>query len=94
MEALLQVAEEVTQEDPVFDDPDDLDFDEDMAQLMREVYADFKSEVSGADSRADASKLKDVLAGLQAAVQGNTPCWRDNHGGKCSDGKREGLFSK
>ena len=37
MEALLQAASEDTREDPVFDDPDDLDFDEDMAQLMREV---------------------------------------------------------
>ena len=57
MEALLQAAEEDTREDPLFDDPDDLDYDEDMAQLMREVYSAFKSEVSGADLRADASKL-------------------------------------
>ena len=75
MEALLQAAEEDTREDPLSDDPDDSDFDEDMAQLMRQVHAAFKSEVSGADLRADASKLKDMLAGLQAAVpvQGNTP---------------------
>ena len=49
------------------------DAESDMAQLMRGVYADFKSEVSGADSRADASKPKAMLAGLQAVAQGNTP---------------------
>ena len=43
MEALLQAAEEDTREDPLFDDPDDLDFDEDMAQLMRQVYSAFKN---------------------------------------------------
>ena len=43
------------------------------AQLMRQVNSAFKSEVSGADLRAGASKLKDMLAGLQSAAQGNTP---------------------
>ena len=43
MEALLQAASEDTREDPLFDDPDDLDFDEDMAQLMRQVYSAFKN---------------------------------------------------
>ena len=43
MEALLQAAEEDTREDPLFDDPADLDFDEDMAQLMRQVYSAFKN---------------------------------------------------
>lgn len=47
MEALLQATEEDAREDPLFDDPDDLDYDEDMARLMREVYSAFKSEVSG-----------------------------------------------
>ena len=69
----MQPTEEDAREDPLFDDPDDLDYDEDMARLMREVYSAFKSEVSGADLRADASKLKDMLAGLQAEAQGNTP---------------------
>ena len=48
---------------------------------MREVYPDFKYEVSSADSRADvdASELKDILADLQAAAQGNTPLLDDKH---------------
>ena len=80
MDALLQAASEDTREDPVFGGPGDLDFDGDMAQLTREVYPAFKSEVSGADMimRASASKLKDVLANLQAAAQGNTPLLHDH----------------
>ena len=80
MEVLLQAAEEDTREGPLFDDPDDLDvYDRDMAQLMRQVYSAFRSEVSGVDLRADASKLKDpdTLAGLQFAARGNTPLLRD-----------------
>ena len=73
----MQPTEEDAREDPLFDDPDDLDYDEDMARLMREVYSAFKSEVSGADLRADANKLKDILADLQAAAQGNTPLLRN-----------------
>ena len=54
MEALLQAASEDTREAPLSDNPGYLDYDGDMAQLMRGVYSAFKSEVSGAGSRADA----------------------------------------
>ena len=93
MEALLQAAEEDTREDPLFDDPDDLDFDEDMAQLMREVYSAFKSEVSGANLRADASKLKDMLADLQSAAQGNMPLLR-NHVGATTHAARAMMLER
>ena len=61
---MLQAAEEGTRQDPVFDGPGNLDFDGHMAQFMREVYSAFKSEASGADLRADASKLDSMLADL------------------------------
>ena len=52
---------------------DDFAADEDMAELMREVYVAFQSEVSGAESKAGAGKLMDLMSKLNTEAQGNTP---------------------
>ena len=62
--------EEDAREDPLFDDPDDLDYDEDMARLMREVYSAFKSEVSGAVSWLPDHCLRERVLTLQLAGNG------------------------
>ena len=63
-----------TREDPDFlSGIDDFAVDEDMAKLMREVYVAFQSEVSGAECKADAGKLMDLMSKLNAEAQGNTP---------------------
>ena len=63
-----------TREDPDFlSGIDDFAVDEDMAKLMRDVYLVFQSEVSGAECKADAAKLMDLMSKLNAEAQGNTP---------------------
>ena len=63
-----------TQEGPGFlSGIDDFAVDGDMSKLMREVYVAFQSEVSGAECKADAGKLMDLMSKLHAEAQGNTP---------------------
>ena len=69
MEALLEAARMDTRgrEDPGPDflsGIDDFAVDENMAKLMREVYVAFPSEVSGAECKADAGKLMDLILNL------------------------------
>ena len=52
---------------------DDFAIDEDMAKLMRGVYVVFQSEVGGAECKAGAGKLMDLMSKLDAEAQGNTP---------------------
>ena len=54
-----------TQEGPGFlSGIDDFAVDVDMAKLMRGVYVVFQSEVSGAEFKADAGKLMDLMSKL------------------------------